>query len=182
VPLHWAHRLRRSGAQPLRTAGVQPPDMGDRYYIFEVVDLWMSDSESSPSKRTAGGNQTVQGQVLAMRLRRSSLHSITREPDAVLVNAPTFGGWYLLQGKAGAISSTTDIHALPFSGLSRREGARGEIGVARIERSRTQYQKRCEHCGEGRQTTACYILWPAPLSGKHGEFGMTSTKSKLSLR
>jgi Protein of unknown function (DUF1254) len=31
------------------------PDMGDRFYLFEVVDLWMSDSESSPSKRTAGG-------------------------------------------------------------------------------------------------------------------------------
>jgi hypothetical protein len=31
------------------------PDMGDRFYLFEVVDLWMSDAESSPSKRTAGG-------------------------------------------------------------------------------------------------------------------------------
>ena len=31
------------------------PDMGDRFYLFEVVDLWMSDDESSPSKRTAGG-------------------------------------------------------------------------------------------------------------------------------
>jgi hypothetical protein len=31
------------------------PDMGSRFYLFEVVDLWMSDSESSPSKRTAGG-------------------------------------------------------------------------------------------------------------------------------
>jgi hypothetical protein len=31
------------------------PDMGDRFYIFEVVDLWMSDSESSPSPRTADG-------------------------------------------------------------------------------------------------------------------------------
>ena len=31
------------------------PDMGNRFYLFEVVDLWMSDSESSPSKRTAGG-------------------------------------------------------------------------------------------------------------------------------
>ena len=31
------------------------PDMGDRYYLFEVTDLWMSDSESSPSKRTADG-------------------------------------------------------------------------------------------------------------------------------
>jgi hypothetical protein len=29
------------------------PDMGDRFYLFEVVDLWMSDSPSSPSKRTA---------------------------------------------------------------------------------------------------------------------------------
>ena len=31
------------------------PDMGDRFYLFEITDLWMSDSESSPSKRTAGG-------------------------------------------------------------------------------------------------------------------------------
>lgn len=31
------------------------PDMGDRYYLFEVVDLWMSASPSSPSKRSADG-------------------------------------------------------------------------------------------------------------------------------
>jgi hypothetical protein len=31
------------------------PDMGDRFYLFEVVDLWMTDLESSPSTRTAGG-------------------------------------------------------------------------------------------------------------------------------
>jgi hypothetical protein len=31
------------------------PDMGDRFYLFEVTDLWMSDSEHSPSKRTADG-------------------------------------------------------------------------------------------------------------------------------
>ena len=31
------------------------PDMGDRFYLFEVTDLWMSDFESSPSKRTADG-------------------------------------------------------------------------------------------------------------------------------
>jgi hypothetical protein len=24
------------------------PDMGNRFYLFEVVDLWMSDLESSP--------------------------------------------------------------------------------------------------------------------------------------
>jgi len=31
------------------------PDMGDRYYLFEVTDLWMTDAKSSPSKRTADG-------------------------------------------------------------------------------------------------------------------------------
>jgi hypothetical protein len=31
------------------------------------------------------------------------------------------------------ISRTTDIYALLFSGLSRREGERAEIGVARID-------------------------------------------------
>jgi len=71
------------------------------------------------------------------KARRSSLHSITSVADAILVNAPTLEGWYLLQGQAGAISHTAGIYALPFSGLSRREGERAEIGVARIERSRT---------------------------------------------
>ena len=31
------------------------PDMGSRFYLFEMVDLWMSDLEVSPSARTAGG-------------------------------------------------------------------------------------------------------------------------------
>ena len=31
------------------------PDMGSRFYLFEITDLWMSDSEGSPSKRTADG-------------------------------------------------------------------------------------------------------------------------------
>lgn len=31
------------------------PDMGDRFFLFEIVDLWMSALESAPSKRTAGG-------------------------------------------------------------------------------------------------------------------------------
>ena len=31
------------------------PAMGDRFYLFEIVDLWMSALESAPSKRTAGG-------------------------------------------------------------------------------------------------------------------------------
>ena len=32
------------------------PDMGDRFYLFEMVDLWMTDLKSSPSTRMAGGN------------------------------------------------------------------------------------------------------------------------------
>ena len=32
------------------------PDMGNRFYLFEMVDLWMTDLKSSPSTRTAGGN------------------------------------------------------------------------------------------------------------------------------
>ena len=31
------------------------PDMGNRFYLFEMVDLWMADYESSPSRRTADG-------------------------------------------------------------------------------------------------------------------------------
>ena len=31
------------------------PDMGKRFYLFEMVDLWMTDYVDSPSKRTAGG-------------------------------------------------------------------------------------------------------------------------------
>jgi len=32
------------------------PDMGSRFYLFEMVDLWMTDLKSSPSTRIAGGN------------------------------------------------------------------------------------------------------------------------------
>lgn len=31
------------------------PDMGNRFYLFEIVDLWMNDLQSAPSARTAGG-------------------------------------------------------------------------------------------------------------------------------
>ena len=31
------------------------PDIGSRFYLFEMVDLWMTDLKSSPSARTAGG-------------------------------------------------------------------------------------------------------------------------------
>ena len=32
------------------------PELGDRYHLFEVVDLWMTASAKSPSSRTAGGS------------------------------------------------------------------------------------------------------------------------------
>jgi hypothetical protein len=70
--------------------------------------------------------------------RSTSWTSITSVAGAILVNAPTLGGWYLLQGQAVAISRTTGIYALLFSGLSRRKGERGEVGVTRIECSHTQ--------------------------------------------
>ena len=62
-----------------------------------------------------------------------SLQSTTSEAGGILVNAVTFEGWYLLLGQAVAISCTTAIPALLLGGLSRREGARGEIEIARIE-------------------------------------------------
>ena len=40
------------------------PDMGSRFYLFEITDLWMSDSESSPSKRTAGGATARNGAAI----------------------------------------------------------------------------------------------------------------------
>jgi hypothetical protein len=33
------------------------PTMGDRFYLFEMVDLWMTDLTNSPSTRTAGGKE-----------------------------------------------------------------------------------------------------------------------------
>src|SRR5262249_59474867 len=42
--------------------------------------------------------------------RSTSWTSITSVAGAILVNAPTLGGWYLLQGQAVAISRTTGIY------------------------------------------------------------------------
>jgi hypothetical protein len=65
--------------------------------------------------------------------RRSTIRtSITSVAGAILVNAPTLGGWYLLQGQAVAISRTTGIYAFLFSRMSRRESTRGKVVV--IER------------------------------------------------
>jgi hypothetical protein len=33
------------------------PAMGERFYLFELVDLWMTDLANSPSARTAGGKE-----------------------------------------------------------------------------------------------------------------------------
>jgi hypothetical protein len=92
---------------------------------------------SSAQARSAGGLRDQLRQKPWPR-RSTSWTSITSVAGAILVNAPTLGGWYLLQGQAVAISRTTGIYALLFSGLSRRKGKRGEIGVTRIECSRTQ--------------------------------------------
>jgi hypothetical protein len=43
-----------------------------------------------------------------------------------------------------AIACPTGIHALLFSGLRGRKATSGKIGVARIERTGAQRQKRCE--------------------------------------
>ena len=94
--------------------------------------------------RTSGCEQSQQTNSLFDHRRKpwprrsTSWTSITSVAGAILVNAPTLGGWYLLQGQAVAISRTTGIYALLFSGLSRREGERCEVGVARIKCSDTR--------------------------------------------
>ena len=80
----------------------------------------------------------------------------------------------MLQGQAVAISRTTGIYALLFSGLSRRKGERGEIGVARIECSSTQRQKKCEEYGDDSKRPLVTFHGPAPLGRNYGEFGVTS--------
>jgi hypothetical protein len=71
------------------------------------------------------------------RARQLSAHSITSEAGAILVSVPTLEGWDLLPGLAVVISCATGIYASLFSGLSRREGVRGETGIARIKSSRS---------------------------------------------
>src|SRR5260370_20045696 len=87
---------------------------------------------------------------------------MTSVAGEIPISAPTLEGWYLIQGQAVTISRTTDIYALLFSGLSRREGERGEIGFARIECSRTRCQKHREEYGDdGKRPLATYH-GPAP--------------------
>jgi hypothetical protein len=78
----------------------------------------------------------------------------------------------LLQGQAVAISRSTGIYALLFSGLSRRKTERGGIGVTRIECSRTQGRKQCEDCdGDGKRPLATSHGQP-PWVEKRREFGL----------
>jgi hypothetical protein len=64
--------------------------------------------------------------------------------SAVLVNTLTFKRWQLVQTTTVAIVCATGIYASLFSRLSGREGTKSKIGIARIECSNTQRQKRCE--------------------------------------
>ena len=91
-----------------------------------------------------------------------------------MVYTPTLEGWYLLQGLAVAVSCTTAIYALLFGGVSRREGGRAEIGVARIECSSTQRQKKCEEYGDDSKRPLVTFHGPVPLGRNYGEFGVTS--------
>jgi hypothetical protein len=50
----------------------------------------------------------------------------------------------LLQGKTGAISLTTKIYALLFGSMGRSDDSRSVIGIARLQCSRTRWQKRDE--------------------------------------
>jgi hypothetical protein len=70
--------------------------------------------------------------------RSTSCTSTAIVAGAILVNAPTLGQWYLLQGPAIVISRTTGINALLVSGLSRHKDQGVEIGVTRIECPRTR--------------------------------------------
>jgi hypothetical protein len=70
----------------------------------------------------------------------------------------------LFQGPAVAISCTTGIYALQFSGLSRREGERDEIGVARIKCCGIRRQK--EYGDDGKRPLATFH-GPAPFRSKN---------------
>jgi hypothetical protein len=99
--------------------------------------------------------------------------TITREAGAILVNAPTLEGWYLLLGQAVAIAGATGMCALLFGGLGRRESKRRAIGIARLEWSRTHRQKEREEYGDGGNRTLATFHGPAPKFEEHGEFGVT---------
>jgi len=120
---------------------------------------------SSARARSAGGLRDQLRRKPWPR-RSTSWTSTTSVTSAILVYAPTLEGWYLLQGQAVAISCTTAIYALLFSGVSRREGGRAEIDVARIECSSTQRQKKCEEYGDDSKRPLVTFHGPAPFRSK----------------
>ena len=124
---------------------------------------------SSARARSAGGLRDQLRRKPWPR-RSTSWTSITSVAGAIPVNAPTLGGWYLLQGQAVAIACTTGVFALLFSRLSGREGTGGKIGVARIECSSTQRQKHCEEEGDHGKR---------PLAAFHGSTPFRSKNPKL---
>jgi hypothetical protein len=62
---------------------------------------------------------------------------------------------------------------LLFSGVSRREDGRAEIGVARMECSCTQRQKKCEEYEYDSKRLLVAFHGPAPFGRNYGEFGVT---------
>src|SRR5262245_23893981 len=89
----------------------------------------------------------------------------------VLVNTPTLERRQPVQTTTVAIACTTGVYALLFSRLSGREGTRGKIGVARVECSNTQRQKRCEEEGDHGKR---------PLAAFHGSTPFRSKKTTIS--
>jgi hypothetical protein len=102
------------------------------------------------------------------KARRSSRSQTSASVSgAVLVNILTLERWRLAQTTTVAIACTAGVYAFLFSGLSGREGTRGKIGVARLERSNAQRQK---HCKEGaddgkRPLAACHGSTPSRPKG-----------------
>ena len=112
-----------------------------------------------PTQSRRGPPLTPPPMALPVAWSRSAARTrwrVTSETGAILINALTLGGWDLLQGQAIAIARTTGIHALPLSGLSRRKGESGEIGVTRIECSRTQLKEREEYGHDGNRPLATF--------------------------
>src|SRR6266446_2135669 len=80
---------------------------------------------------------------------------------AVLVNIPTLERWRLVQTTTVAKACTAGVYAFLFSRLSGREVTRGKIGVARVECSNTQRQKRCEDGEDGKRRLPAFH-WSTP--------------------
>src|SRR4029077_173368 len=78
------------------------PDMGDRFYFFEVVDLWMSDSESSPSKRRSGVPSAYPAsRCVTDRSRMSSSLSVRRCSSAIVVKVLMVSSLFRRPGHRG---------------------------------------------------------------------------------